>query len=494
MSLKINYNVSAMIANNSLKLNDNKLTTSLGRLSSGYKINSAKDDAAGLAISRRMNAQLKGLRAASQDAKDGVSVVEIADGALAEVHDILQRMNELAVKSANGTLMDGDRDAIQKEIAQLGEEIDRIGQTTEYNSQRLFTGEFDLKGYTNQLEIKVDSYSDAMMYGKYDLKIEAAPMIFNEDKDGNITINRFNGSTENKTVVTRPDSNKEEYEISGDMYHLNFKGDNGDAFTLDISGYNIREFSSVMEGKDVVPSSSVAGAPVVDPLDPNVRTITTTNTYTPPMGVSVTRDETVVETQKFIDGDWVTQSTKTTTTYADVSKGLEKVVVSEGDVKTYTYTYTPTAEIDVEMDLTGYGAMTFQIGANESQTLDIRFEKLSMESLGFKYQDSDQTKDMCLNVGTQDGATKAIDQITAAINQISSMRSRLGAMQNRLEHTESNLATSDENMTAAYSRIMDTDMAEEMSNYSNLQIVSQAATSILAQANERPSQMLQLLQ
>ena len=118
MSLKINYNVSAMIANNSLKLNDNKLTTSLGKLSSGYKINSAKDDAAGLAISRRMHAQLKGLKAASQDAKDGVSVIEIADGALAEVHDILQRMNELSVKSANGTLMDGDRDAIQQEIAQ----------------------------------------------------------------------------------------------------------------------------------------------------------------------------------------------------------------------------------------------------------------------------------------------------------------------------------------------------------------------------------------
>nr|MCR5685331.1 hypothetical protein [Lachnospiraceae bacterium] len=151
-------------------------------------------------------------------------------------------------------------------------------------------------------------------------------------------------------------------------------------------------------------------------------------------------------------------------------------------------------EAAIKVDLTGYGAMTFQIGANEGQILDIRFEKLSMESLGFKYQDSDQTKDMCLNVGTAKGALKAIDQIKAAIEQVSLMRSRLGAYENRLEHTESNLATSDENMTAAYSRIMDTDMAEEMSNYSNLQIVSQAATAILTQANERPSQMLQLLQ
>lgn len=410
MSLKINYNVSAMIANNSLKLNDNKLTTSLGKLSSGYKINSAKDDAAGLAISRRMHAQLKGLKAASQDAKDGVSVIEIADGALAEVHDILQRMNELSIKAANGTLEDGDRDYVQMEIAQLGEEIDRIGQTTEYNSQRLFTGEFDLKGYTNVKEIKVDKYSDSIMYGKYTFDLTALEVT--EDENGNFTLNSYNGSADNKVEVLRPDGDvsdpddREEFVVSGDIYHLKYKGDNGDEFTLDVAALN-----------------------------------------------------------------W------------------NKTENADG-----TNTYTVTGPGTIEADLTGYGAMTFQIGANEGQTLDIRFEKLSMESLGFKYQDSDQTKDMCLDMSTKDGALKAIDQITEAIGMISTMRSRLGAMQNRLEHTETNLATSDENMTAAYSRIMDTDMAEEMSNYSNLQIVSQAATAILAQANERPSQMLQLLQ
>ena len=422
MSLKINYNVSAMIANNSLKLNDNKLTTSLGKLSSGYKINSAKDDAAGLAISRRMHAQLKGLKAASQDAKDGVSVIEIADGALAEVHDILQRMNELAIKSANGTLSEerkidsngnelkSDRDVIQDEIAQLGEELDRIGQTTEYNSQRLFTGEFDLKGYTNQLEIKVDKYSDVMMYGEYDFLLDG--LNFTKDEKGFFKLEDYNGDSNNKVTVKRPDGKDEDFVVSGDIYHLAFNGDNGDSFMLDIAALNIKASET-----------------------------------------------------------------------------------DNGD-GTYSYSYTAgSAEKSaINLNLTGYGAMTFQIGANESQTLDIRFEKLSMESLGFKYQDSDETKDMRLNVSTQEGAYKAIDQITAAISQISTMRSRLGAMQNRLEHTEANLATSDENMTAAYSRIMDTDMAEEMSNYSNLQIVSQAATAILAQANERPSQMLQLLQ
>ncbi len=416
MSLKINYNVSAMIANNSLKLNDNKLSTSLERLSSGFKINSAKDDAAGLAISRRMNAQLKGLRAASQDAKDGISVIEIADGALSEVHDILQRMNELAIKSSNGTMEDGDRDAIQMEVAQLAEEIDRIGQTTEYNSQKLFTGEFDLKGFTNQLEIKVDKYSDANMFGEY--KLDMTDLEFLVDEKNEVTLTSYGGSADNTVSVLRPDGKNELYKVSGDFYHLNFKGDNGDEFTLDISGYKIYEGAGV------------------------------------------------------------------TTTMNDNGDG------------TYTYTYAQAdpAKSAIDLDLTGYGAMTFQIGANESQTLDVRFEKLSMETLGFKNQDSDQTKDMILDLGTRDGALRGIDQVTAAINQVSSMRSRLGAYQNRLEHTGTNLATSDENMTAAYSRIMDTDMAEEMSNYSNYQVVSQAATAILAQANERPSQMLQLLQ
>ena len=138
MSLKINYNVSAMVANNSLKMSDNKLTASLERLSSGYKINHAKDNAAGLAIARRMNAQIRGLDVATQDAQDGISVLEIADGALAEVHDMLQRMNELSIKAATGTITDADRETIQAEVAQLKEEITRIGETTEYTGKKLF--------------------------------------------------------------------------------------------------------------------------------------------------------------------------------------------------------------------------------------------------------------------------------------------------------------------------------------------------------------------
>lgn len=390
MSMKINYNVSAIIANNQLKINDNRLTQSLQRLSSGYKINSAKDNAAGLAISRRMNAQIKGLQAADQDAKDGTSVVEIADGALSECHDILQRMNELAVKSSNGTLNDEDRCAIQREVEQLATEITRIGQTTEFNGQSLLNGNFDLKGYVNNNNnVKVNYYSDSLPYGKYTVDItepvagsEIFSAVFTNQGTGEVT--NMQGKLENG--------------------QLTLKGDNS---------YEVR---------------------------------------------------------------------------FELRSGWE-------------------AQKNLQVDFTGYGAMTLQIGANEGQTLDLRIPELSLLNLSIGDTDGNLTLKLGPSVNPETGeivtvpginyqeeSDKAIGLIGKAISFVSEMRSRMGAYQNRLEHTESNLATSQENMTAAYSRIMDTDMAEEMTEYSNLQVVTQAATSILAQANERPSQMLQLLQ
>ncbi len=381
MGLKINYNISAMIANNSLKVADNKLGTSLERLSSGYKINHAKDNAAGLAIARRMNLQLRGLSSAEQDAKDGESVVEIADGALAEVHDMLQRMNELAVKSANGTITDDDRAIIQDEVAQLKEEIARIGETTEYNGRKLFDGTFDLKGYTDNIDIKVNYYSDDVNVGKYSLDIPSVTF----DELGNVMPGQ-------KTTIIRTDIvNAEpiELEVSGTDEQLIFTGEDGFEIRLGVASFAGTEPNGTM--------AAVAG---------------------------------------------------------------------------------------LDLDLTGMGAMTLQIGANEGQTIDLRIPELSLLNIGAKKTD----------VSTLDGANRAIDEIKNSINYVSQMRSRLGAYQNRLVHTENNLATSQENVTAAYSRIMDTDMAEEMTDYTNLQVVTQAATSILAQANERPSQVLQLLQ
>ena len=383
MSMKINYNVSAMLANNSLKTNDKKLTDSLARLSSGYKINSAKDNAAGLAISRRMNAQIRGLKEANQDAKDGVSVVEIADGALAECHDILQRINELCVQSANGTMTDSDRSAIQSEVDQLSQELVRIGKTTEYNGQTLMDGTFDLKGYVeNNNNVKVKYYSDSVKFSDYKIDI-TTPAAGND-------------------IYTVKMTDKSD----GKVKELTGKFENGQLIATGENGYEIR-----LELRD----------------------------------------------------GWESQKS-----------------------------------LDVE--LKGYGAMTLQVGANEGQTLDMRFPELSLLNLGL----GDTEGKLTVVVGPSgtpdpgvnyaDKAKEAISKVSGAIEFVSQMRSRLGSYQNRLEHTQANLSTSEENVTAAYSRIMDTDMAEEMAQYSNMQIVSQAATAILAQANERPSQMLQLIQ
>lgn len=376
MSLKINYNASAIVANNSLKMSDNRLSASLERLSSGYKINHAKDNAAGLAIARRMNAQIRGLEVAEQDALDGVSVLEISDGALSEVHDMLQRMNELSIKSATGSITDEDRLTIQAEVAQLKDEITRIGETTEYNGRKLFDGTFDLKGYTGTTEIKVNYFSDTVDPGNYS------------------------------------------FELTG----LTFEDD--------------------------------------DTVTPGTTAMVTRTDVNPPVSTPVT-----------VTGDTEQLILKGEKDY-EIRIGLEDGWNANGN------------DIAINMELTSMGPMTLQIGANEGQTIDIRIPEVSLLNIGIKKTD----------VSTVEGANKAIDEIKNGISYISQMRSRIGAYQNRLEHTQTSLATSEENITSAYSRIMDTDMAEEMTEYSSMQVVTQAATSMLAQANERPSQMLQLLQ
>ena len=372
----INYNVSSMIANNALARNDSALSKSLERLSSGYKINHAKDNAAGLAMSRRMNAQLRGLDVAGDNANDGISIVEIADGAMSEVHDILQRMNELAVKSSTGTLTDDDREKIDEELQALNDEIERIGQTTQFNGQNLLDGSFDLKGYSTNAAVSVDYFSDQLAGQKISLGVITATF-------------DANGFLEEAPKFNPPLG--QEYRVSYQYDQVTVTADNGYElrFTIDQKKYTAADENNVVN------------------------------------------------------------STKA-----------------------------------VGLDLTEIGSMTLQIGANENQTLELRMPPITKKNLGLDHTD----------VLTEESAGKAIGEISNAISFVSSIRSSLGAYQNRLEHTTTNLDITSENMTSAYSRIMDVDMATEMTKYSSLQVISQAATSMLAQANERPSQVLQLLQ
>lgn len=404
----INYNVSSMIANNALARNDSALSKSLERLSSGYKINHAKDNAAGLAMSRRMNAQLRGLDVAGDNANDGISIVEIADGAMSEVHDILQRMNELAVKASNGTLTDDDRGMIDEELQALNDEIERIGQTTQFNGQNLLDGSFDLKGYTNCISVSVDYYKEGMTYGKY----EFGNIICKFDEEGNLT---------DETTIeswTGPDPNDSTQTITRPAIK-------------DPDGNEITNFTITAQYDEI--------------------TITAADGFE----IKVTIN---TETLNDENGD----------------NFKDNVGKKEQEYGLYA----------IDLDLTGIGSMTLQIGANEDQTVELCMPPITKKNLGLAHT----------NVLTAESAGKAIDEIANAISFVSSIRSSLGAYQNRLEHTITNLDVTSENMTSAYSRIMDVDMATEMTKYSSYQVISQAATSMLAQANERPSQVLQLLQ
>lgn len=373
--MRINYNVSAMTSNNCLKRNDNALSKSIERLSSGLKINRAKDNAAGLAIAKRMNAQLRGLSVANDNAGDGVSVIETADGALGEIQDMIQRISELAVKGANGTMSEGDLQTIEDEVAQLKEGIEQVVATTEFNGQTLLDGSFDLKGYTNEKTVKVDYYSDKVTAKTYTIALLEATI----DADGKIT----------QTVD-----------------ELNA----GCSFT-EAGGF--------------------------------------------PAGCKVTE----------VDGNVMTVENK---------DGFEVRLTIQESVN----------KGGIKMEITGFGDMSIQIGANEGQTLDMRIPEVSLKNIGIAETD----------FTTKEGCEEAMDKMDAAVTYISSVRSRLGAYQNRLESTVDSLDVAYESMTAAYSRIMDVDMAKEMTQYSNLQVLTQAGTSVLAQANERPSQVLQLLQ
>ncbi len=376
--MRINYNVSAMLSNNALANNDNLLAQSLERLSSGLKINHAKDDPAGLAMSKRMNAQIQGVSVAGQNANDGISIIEIADGALSEVSDMLQRMNELAIKSANGIMSENDRATVQKEVAQLKEEVTRVSETTEFNGQKLLNGEFDLKGYTDQLGITVNTYSKDVPVKEY-------------------TIDTL---TVTKETV-----------------------DGADVYTVDADNF-------------------VAGADFPEGAKVDIRdsllTIKGSNNF------------------------------ELTLDLADA-------------------TFDAAGNLDLsglKIDVMGIGAMRLQIGANEGQVLAVNIPAMNLRNMGIENMD----------VSTKEGALDGISRLDGAVKYVSDIRGRLGAYQNRLESTVNSLDITHENMTAAYSRIMDVDMAEEMTQYTTYQVLTQAGTSMLAQANERPSQVLQLLQ
>ncbi len=492
--MKISYNAAAMRASNALNASDRKVSKSLERLSSGLKVTSSKDNPSGYAIGKKMNTQITGISVATQCSNNGISIIETADGALTEVHEMLQRMNELAVKGATGTLTTSDRMTLDQEVKQLKAEITRIASDTEFNGQPLLDGTFDLRGYTNNNQVKVDYYSDEVVPKNY--VIDELEIVYNEDgtidKDRSKVGIKYDGDNGFPAGVKFDSVGQDKITLKGPQdFELTLMVEPNPIKDADGNVVAYGTVSPLEEKQVSVPSFDVAynfvdtNPPAATDFAPEIDLTTTMNNLQNAIGGDLPAD---AQISSVIGDD--AAGTDTIVITNDQGFRLELEVKRPANQTTAAPATVQagggqeTATTGLIIDVTGIGSMDTQTGANEGQQLDIRIPTISLSRLGIEKTE----------MTTQDSCSDAINEIREGILYVSSARSRLGAYQNRLEHTVNNLDVTSENMTSSYSRIMDVDMAEEMTNYTTEQVISQAAVSMLAQANERPSQVLQLLQ
>ena len=403
--MRIQHNIAALNSYRNLTGNNNAVSKNLEKLSSGYRINRAGDDAAGLAISEKMRAQITGLNTAQKNAQDGVSLVQTAEGALTEVHSMLNRMVELADQSANGTYDNAvDRANLQKEIASLKDEIDRIADSTNFNGINLLDG--SLSTSTTSTLSGVEAAPNAAVDLKFTFADQLSGKNINvklEHKDGAGNKDKIEATVGNDGVITLKMDATVDHSASAIKEAL--ANANMDALT--------KEDQAKM--KSLLASATVTGKGTTG-LKAGTSFATTQGDVTAAKGKSLTLQ------------------------IGDTSKDFNQMTVSVGDM---------------------HG-----------------------EALGIAD----------IDISTQVGAQTAVDKIKSAINSVSSTRGDLGAIQNRLEHTINNLSVTAENMTAAESRIRDVDMANEMMAYTKNNILVQSSQAMLAQANQLPQGVLQLLQ
>lgn len=658
--MRINHNIPALRSNNQLSSTNSKLDKAIERLSSGKRINSASDDAAGLAISQKMDTQIRGLEQASRNASDGISVIQTAEGALNEVHSMLQRMRELAIQVSNGTYDSVDRSAVQAEVDQLNEEIQRISDTTEFNERKLLNGEIDRRSYSNTNDLDIISVSDTVKPDHYEITVtqpgtkatltsvattagvkqanvapgqkvtlkdngtiaagavgtinvngeevkitegDSADVVFTKVRELCETVNAtcsvvdtngiaasysFDG---NQTLVfqSKAYGSTAKVEIYCDNIELanllgiaeDDLGSTNPSYGTDVqatigdvgSRKGFTDTATVTGKGNVITVSDSNGfeikfEPVSEEMvaDPQLQTdaadaannvITTLNNAITNPADKITDTEITEILGKIKDGNLTgaVSQLRTIVTDAAYATDLEAAITDISDPKAvlakaiddYNAGGTSTVDIDsdtaneaikkaIEGDIAGAdaildafsvahsnqdvsaikniysgaapssafvinnlmndikvaakvtvldaGPMDLQIGANEGQMMEVRIPKMDPKSLGIDD----------INLSTADGAQEAIGKVDAAVNAVSQIRSKLGAYQNRLEHSITNIDTTTENMTESMSRIEDADMAEEMSEYTQQNVLSQAGTQMLAKANQRPETLLQLLQ
>ncbi|MGB9860240.1 MAG: flagellin [Moorellaceae bacterium] len=420
--MRINHNISALNTYRQLSINNSLMAKSLEKLSSGLRINRAGDDAAGLAISEKMRGQIRGLDQAQRNAQDAISLIQTAEGALNETHSILQRMRELAVQAASDTNVDTDRDAINDEIQQLIGEIDRISNTTEFNTQKLLDGTF----------------SGTFQIGA------------NENQTLSLNINKMNSAAL------------------------------GLASSMEVETATVNVGALLKDGVYVVDST---GAKLLDAAGKVVGTVSSAKEVTLSDGTTK-----ITFTDENITAGAIIRISDNGTTAT-----MEKVVLSgQTNDKLAAGTYTVSGT-DVLKDGYKIGTVDSTTKTKINLTDGTSIDLATVFGKTADLADGDTFVINGVNVSTSALAGGTVTAIDNAIEAVSTERSKLGAIQNRLEHTINNLGTASENLSAAESRIRDVDMAKEMMEFTKQSILSQAATAMLAQANQQPQLVLQLL-
>ena len=486
MSMVVQHNMQAANANRMLGITSGAQAKSTEKLSSGYKINRAADDAAGLTISEKMRKQIRGLDKASSNAQDGVSSVQTAEGALTEVHSMLQRMNELAVQASNGTnSKDTDRKAIQDEIDQLNTEIDRVAETTKFNEIYL------LKGDDGEKTINLKAH-DAGLKGT---------LTDNGDGTATFTMDALNAGDTVSIGGKNYTIGGEAADVTAMLTKAGVTDQAGDKVT--INGKEYTYFANASDGTTALTNKGyyetapdAADKATATPAYADSAAIAAAKSATISVG---TKSITTIDAQNGVDKNDNSVITKQKA-YELAGKELlaanqigdtvGNAEVKNGDKSALAYNAGDgTFKINVgQAKVANTLSFSLHVGADADMTnkITVDIDTMNSANLGIKG----------LNVTDKNGtaATYAIDAISDAISKVSSQRSALGAVQNRLEHTIDNLDNISENTSSAESRIRDTDMAKEMVNYSKNNILAQAGQSMLAQANQSNQGVLSLLQ
>ena len=542
--MRIQHNISALNAHGKLGINQNAQAKNLEKLSSGFRINRAGDDAAGLAISEKMRGQIRGLNMANKNAQDGISLIQTAEGGLQETHDILQRMRELAVQSSNGTYQNEvDRENINKEVQALKSEIDRISTSTHYNGINLLDG--SLAGPTNSTSAltgtQVVDYKAATATISAAAKLTAGHMIEETiNIDGtNIKVDWSKLSKDDQSVLlkdftaaTASGASEADAKKAAEIMERAIND------AIDASGSNVAHITVRAKGSDTGTDSFIFTSGSADrdsaiKVDAGVSTGLVASLTGIAKNTAITTTAATVHKAADMTGSFImniggTDVSISTTTVnsngSDIASVLQTAISNAIDL--YNGAVTPDKALnkeDIKVSLTkdgrleitnntgenisfkdvdggsvakslgisaearvNNGGLTFQIGANgvADQRVNLAVGDMSSKGIGVAN----------IDLGTRDSSNSAIDVIDKAINMVSGTRADLGALQNRLEHTTKNLTTTAENLTASESRIRDVDMAKEMMEFTKNNILSQAAQTMLAQANQQPQGVLQLLQ